>query len=106
MITRDEEFCGRLNNSATFRGFTALHYAVLSDSYDTVKILLEGGANPIQENDSGHRPEEYTTDPEIKKVLQEYANKVRNLFLISLLPLFTFFLYIPIELVTKQNSSI
>lgn len=42
-MTREDEFNNRLNVRASFRGCTALHYAVLADDYLTVKLLLDGG---------------------------------------------------------------
>ncbi|XP_076237465.1 mitochondrial disaggregase isoform X2 [Calliopsis andreniformis] len=75
LMLREEEFSDRLNNRATFKGFTALHYAVLADSKACVKILLEGGANPTLENESGHRPVDYARDEEVKEMLQKYALK-------------------------------
>lgn len=75
-MIRDEDFSNRLNNSATFLGFTALHYAVLADNGEVVKLLLENGANPCLENESGHRPESYASDGEMKTLLQSHTKKV------------------------------
>ncbi|XP_022904818.1 mitochondrial disaggregase-like [Onthophagus taurus] len=75
LMSRDEEFSGKLNNRATFLGFTALHYAVLSDQTEIVRMLLMNGANPLIENDAGHRPAQYANDEEIKKQLHEYTAK-------------------------------
>ncbi len=47
LITREEEFSGRLSNRASFRGCTALHYAVLSNDEMSVKILLQAGKTQI-----------------------------------------------------------
>lgn len=43
LVTREDDFNNRLNNRASFKGCTALHYAVLADDYRTVKMLLDGG---------------------------------------------------------------
>lgn len=43
LVTREDDFNNRLNNRASFKGCTALHYAVLADDYRTVKVLLDGG---------------------------------------------------------------
>lgn len=75
LLTRDEEFNSRLNNKASFSGFTALHYAVLSDNIQVAKLLLESGADPLLENDSGHRPVEYASEGEIKELLKVYTEK-------------------------------
>lgn len=64
-----------MNTRATFKGCTPLHYAVLADSKACVKILLDGGANPTIENESGHRAVEYTTDGELKEMLLKHAVK-------------------------------
>jgi ankyrin repeat protein len=74
-VKREEEFSDRLNNQATFRGCTALHYAVLADSITCVKTLLDGGANPTVENEAGHRAIEYTKNGEIKQMLIQHAIK-------------------------------
>lgn len=74
-MKREEEFSDRLNNRATFQGFTALHYAVLADSKICVKALLDGGANPTVENEAGHRAVEYATEGEIKEMLIKHAIK-------------------------------
>lgn len=43
LVTREDDFNNRLNNRASFKGCTALHYAVLADDYRIVKELLDGG---------------------------------------------------------------
>ncbi|KAM4796198.1 mitochondrial disaggregase [Rhinophrynus dorsalis] len=75
LVTREDEFSNRLNNRASFRGCTALHYAVLSDDYGTVKELLEGGADPMQKNDMGHTPIDYAREGELKKLLKGWETK-------------------------------
>lgn len=74
-MKREEEFSDRLNNRASFQGFTALHYAVLADSIACVKALLDAGANPTIENEAGHRAVEYARDGEIKEILNKYTLK-------------------------------
>lgn len=74
-MKREEEFSDRLNNRATFQGFTALHYAVLADSKICVKALLDGGANPTVENEAGHRAVDYAKEGEIKEMLIKHAIK-------------------------------
>ncbi|XP_066590330.1 mitochondrial disaggregase-like isoform X2 [Prorops nasuta] len=75
LTKREEQFSDRLNNRASFQGFTALHYAVLADSIGCIKALLDAGADPTIENEAGHRPLEYTRDQEITKILTQHALK-------------------------------
>ena len=58
-IIREEEFSNMLNSTADFRGFTALHYAIVSNSTETVEILLNHEADLLVKNHSGHTPEQY-----------------------------------------------
>ncbi|XP_046394566.1 caseinolytic peptidase B protein homolog [Ischnura elegans] len=76
LVRREDEFNDRLNNRATFRGFTALHYAVLADDPKVVKALLNGGANPIIQNDAGHPPIKYAREKsEVTSLLEEATQK-------------------------------
>ncbi|XP_075054450.1 mitochondrial disaggregase [Mixophyes fleayi] len=75
LVTREDEFSNRLNNRATFQDCTALHYGVLADDYGTVQALLQGGANPMQENKMGHIPLDYAREGEMKKMLKESETK-------------------------------
>lgn len=85
LLRREEEFSDRLNNRATFQGFTALHYAVLADNVEIVRVLLEGGANPIKENDAGHRPADYAREGEAKVLLLKHALKVKCCFVVYII---------------------
>ncbi|XP_055138745.1 mitochondrial disaggregase isoform X2 [Symphalangus syndactylus] len=82
LITREDDFNNRLNNRASFKGCTALHYAVLADDYRTVKELLGGGANPLQRNEMGHTPLDYAREGEVMKLLRtseaKYQEKQRK----------------------------
>jgi len=78
-IEREDEFSDRLSSRINFKGCTALHYAVLSDDIDTMKLLLKAGANPSAESDSGHVPKQYAKDPDIAKMIDEYAKQVGHL---------------------------
>ncbi|XP_029771581.1 caseinolytic peptidase B protein homolog isoform X3 [Suricata suricatta] len=82
LVTREDDFNNRLNNRASFKGCTALHYAVLADDYRTVKELLNGGANPLQRNEMGHTPLDYAREGEVMKLLRtseaKYQEKQRK----------------------------
>lgn len=43
LIVREDEFSDRLNTRSSFKGCTALHYAVLAENENIVKLLLEAG---------------------------------------------------------------
>lgn len=79
LFEREDEFSDRLNSRATFRGFTSLHYAVLSDNVELIKLLLDYGADPLIENDLGHRPYDYCGSEDTKKLLKSYENTVCSL---------------------------
>ncbi|KAG8226017.1 hypothetical protein J437_LFUL004138 [Ladona fulva] len=80
LIRREDEFNDRLNNRATFRGFTALHYAVLADDAKIVKLLLKGGADPAALNDAGHPPIKYAREKgEIAQLLEKEIQKFETL---------------------------
>ncbi|XP_059564540.1 mitochondrial disaggregase isoform X2 [Myotis daubentonii] len=82
LVTREDDFNNRLNNRASFKGCTALHYAALADDYRTVKELLDGGANPLQRNEMGHTPLDYAREGEVMKLLRtseaKYQEKQRK----------------------------
>uniref|UniRef100_A0A8C3W408 ClpB family mitochondrial disaggregase n=1 Tax=Catagonus wagneri TaxID=51154 RepID=A0A8C3W408_9CETA len=82
LVTREDDFNNRLNNRASFKGCTALHYAVLADDYRTVKELLDGGASPLQRNEMGHTPLDYAREGEVMKLLRtseaKYQEKQRK----------------------------
>ncbi|KAJ7320419.1 hypothetical protein JRQ81_019930 [Phrynocephalus forsythii] len=78
LVTREDDFNNRLNNRASFKGCTALHYAVLADDYPTVKLLLDGGANPLQRNEMGHTPMDYAREGEVMKLLKASATKFQE----------------------------
>ncbi|XP_039281336.1 caseinolytic peptidase B protein homolog isoform X2 [Nilaparvata lugens] len=64
LTRREDEFSNQLNNrsSASFEGFTALHYAVLVDDYKSVQLLLAAGCNPNTKSRSGHAALEFAAD--------------------------------------------
>ncbi|RUS89196.1 hypothetical protein EGW08_003075, partial [Elysia chlorotica] len=73
LLTREEEFSDRLSNRANFQNCTPLHYAVLINDIDCVKLLLEAGADPTIENSLGHRAGEYARDESTKTLLETYT---------------------------------
>ncbi|XP_074161014.1 mitochondrial disaggregase isoform X1 [Sminthopsis crassicaudata] len=75
LVTREDDFNNRLNNRASFKGCTALHYAALADDYRTVKELVDGGASPLQCNEMGHTPVDYARDGEVLKLLKTSETK-------------------------------
>ena len=54
LYQREDEFSDQLNNRATFKGFTPLHYAILTDDFNLIKCLLDAGADPLIENELGY----------------------------------------------------
>ncbi|CAG5135318.1 unnamed protein product [Candidula unifasciata] len=75
LLTREEEFSDRLSNRANFQNCTPLHYAVLVNDLESVKLLLEAGADPTIENALGHRAVEYSRDGEAKSLIESYTKK-------------------------------
>ncbi|XP_068920780.1 mitochondrial disaggregase isoform X4 [Petaurus breviceps papuanus] len=78
LVTREDDFNNRLNNRASFKGCTALHYAALADDYRTVKELVDGGASPLQCNEMGHTPVDYARDGEVMKLLKASETKYQE----------------------------
>ncbi|XP_075347496.1 mitochondrial disaggregase isoform X2 [Mycteria americana] len=78
LVTREDDFNNRLNIRANFKGCTALHYAVLADDYLTVKLLLDGGANPLQKNEMGHTPLDYAREGEVMSLLRASETKFQE----------------------------
>uniref|UniRef100_A0A7N4V5V3 ClpB family mitochondrial disaggregase n=1 Tax=Sarcophilus harrisii TaxID=9305 RepID=A0A7N4V5V3_SARHA len=78
LVTREDDFNNRLNNRASFKGCTALHYAALADDYRTVKELVDGGASPLQCNEMGHTPVDYARDGEVLKLLKTSETKFQE----------------------------
>ncbi|KAK3789000.1 hypothetical protein RRG08_039608 [Elysia crispata] len=73
LLAREEEFSDRLSNRANFQNCTPLHYAVLINDMDCVKLLLEAGADPTIENSLGHRAGEYARDESTKSLIDTYT---------------------------------
>lgn len=70
VMAREECFWNRLSKNADFSGFTPLHYAALSGNFDSVKILLENGADPTIKDNSGHFAHQYVDDATTKKYME------------------------------------
>ncbi|XP_071949317.1 mitochondrial disaggregase-like [Antedon mediterranea] len=77
LVVREDEFCDRLSNRASFKGCTALHYAVLVDDIKICQLLMEAGANPTVENENGHSPADYARTREVKQLIGNYAKKYK-----------------------------
>lgn len=77
---RETEFSDLLASDVSFLGTTALHYACLGGSVETIRVLMEYKANPNLENEFGHRPADYLDDqdPEIGKLMDEFAAYSRD----------------------------
>ena len=43
MFMRDDDFSDKLHRNANFSGFTPLHYAVLGDSLECIRLLVNAG---------------------------------------------------------------
>lgn len=63
----------------SFRGFTALHYAVLNDDMEIVELLIEHGANPTLEDEAGQQPILFSSDSTIKSYLETKAQKFEEI---------------------------
>lgn len=77
MLHRESEFSESLRAQENYLGFTALHYAVLVECTDCVKLLLAKGANPNIEA-SGHTPVALAKDAEMKTLLESEVEKVSS----------------------------
>lgn len=70
-LTREDQFhpdLVRLN----FQGSTALHYAAISNSVETVEVLAKYGADPSIRNIQGYKPVNFAQSPSITKFLKQY----------------------------------
>ncbi|XP_074598533.1 mitochondrial disaggregase-like [Brevipalpus obovatus] len=78
---RRVEFNPYLKPNRIFEGCTPLHYAVLSDDIDTVRVLIEKGVDPTVKNKLGHTPTDYLADEdtEMKELLDDYMEKYHEI---------------------------
>ncbi|KAF2356658.1 ATPase AAA-type core [Trinorchestia longiramus] len=74
-VVRESEFSTRLNHSQMFRGCTALHYAVLSDSTPTMQALLDAGADPTLCNEYRLPPADYARDVGMRTLMQSHMQR-------------------------------
>ncbi|XP_054163314.1 caseinolytic peptidase B protein homolog [Oppia nitens] len=73
-MSRESEFSDLLSTRVSFRGTTALHYAVLANSMPTIELLIKRGANPIIDNEMGHKPIDYCKqdNQRVRRLLAEH----------------------------------
>lgn len=64
------------NVSATVQGFTALHYAALLNNIESLRMLINYGANPHLKSVTGHKPIDLVTDAKVYDLLLEYEKNV------------------------------
>jgi ATP-dependent Clp protease ATP-binding subunit ClpB len=76
LSSREKYFKDNFNANATFKGFTALHYAALLNDTESLKILIQYGANPFIKSASNHRPIDLVSDHEVYDLLKEYEKNV------------------------------
>jgi ATP-dependent Clp protease ATP-binding subunit ClpB len=80
IVTREHEFSDALSNRMSFRGFTALHYAVLIDDVRVVKALLEAGADPTMKSAAGYLPVDFAQNsPVMKDVLVKASTEFKEM---------------------------
>lgn len=73
---REKYFMNKFNVNATVQGFTALHYAALLNNVESLKVLINYGADPHIKSVTGHKPIDLVTDVHIYKLLLEYEKNV------------------------------
>lgn len=69
---RENHFMHNLNVNATFQGFTAFHYAALLNNIESLKVLMDHGADPRLKSVTGHKPIDLVTDLTIYELLADY----------------------------------
>lgn len=80
-LTRDTEFSMDLPR-INFLGCTALHYAAMSNSLETIEVLERFGANPTLENVAGHVPAHFGNSrivKELKRYEAEFSQRQKEL---------------------------
>uniref|UniRef100_A0A5S6QPR6 ANK_REP_REGION domain-containing protein n=1 Tax=Trichuris muris TaxID=70415 RepID=A0A5S6QPR6_TRIMR len=75
MWSREEFFGSSLNRRVSFKGTTALHYAVLGNHTEAVNVLLKHNADPTIQNEQGHLAVDYAYDDQAEQLLTSYAKK-------------------------------
>jgi hypothetical protein len=68
----------------SFRGFTALHYAVLVDDIHIVEALLEAGADPTIKTTAGYLPVDFAQhSPVMKDMLVKASTEVLSSYVVT-----------------------
>ena len=80
-MARETEFSDLLSTRVSFRGTTALHYAVLANNTATVELLISRGADPNLENEMGHKAIDYVKEDNrrLRQILADYASKYQEI---------------------------
>ncbi|KHJ47000.1 ATPase family protein [Trichuris suis] len=73
--SREEFFGTSLNRLVSFKGTTALHYAVLGNHKEAMNALMEHNADPTIHNDQGHLAVDYAYDDQTEQLLTSYSKK-------------------------------
>lgn len=83
LSVREKYFTNKFNFNATVQGFTALHYAALFNNIESLKVLINYGADPHIKSVTGHKPIDLVTDVEMFDLLVEYEKNVGSYKLLS-----------------------
>ncbi|XP_057314855.1 caseinolytic peptidase B protein homolog [Hydractinia symbiolongicarpus] len=70
---REQCFGERISKNSDFTGFTPLHYAALTDDFEIIKVLLDGGADPTIVDKAGHFAYEYVGRDSNRRYIQSYS---------------------------------
>lgn len=80
-LIRDTDFNQDLAR-VNFYGCTPLHYAAISNSLETVQVLIKHGANPTIKNDLGFKPSNFGNQNVARQIMQyeeEYTRREKEL---------------------------
>lgn len=76
LSTREKYFFNNFNINATTQGFTAFHYAAIYHNIESLKVLINYGADPYIKTVTGHKPIDLVTDDQIYDLLLDYEKNV------------------------------